>query len=350
MKKNLTFIVLSVLFLMLSACQTPTLEVMPTVSDDETFPTDTVEPTHSPLPTPSLIPERIILYSPADGSSGESNLAQEWLTSWSAENGYLFEVISQLPSGDIPEGTKVIVVSDENGVDVNALAQENPATIFVVKRESPMENQPANVITLVADSAYLNFAAGYLSILIAPDWRLGALLPWDDEVSGAETLQAFTNGSAYHCGRCASTYMPVVLFPVTSSLPSASAPETWMNEIQTLDNVNYLYTVYVAPEAASEQLYLQLVTQNVTVVGAQKPENIEGLLWAASINQDETTALVENWDAILNGTLVENEIIVPVVVTEVNEEYLSPGRMRLYDEMMDALIGGWLSPLSPDYP
>ena len=335
---------------MLSACQTPTLAVTPTVPNEEILPVDTVEPTSSPIPTSTSMPERIIMYNPSDAVAGSNIAAQEWLTSWSAENRYFFEVKSQLTSGDIPEGTKVVVVFNENGVDINALAQENPATIFVVKRESPMDDQPANVITLVEDSAYLNFAAGYLSILIAPDWRLGALLPWDDELSGAETLQAFTNGSAYHCGRCASTYMPVVLFPVTSSLPSTSAPETWMDEIQTLDNVNYLYTVYVAPEAASEQLYQQLVTQNVTVVGAQKPENIDGLLWAASINQDTATALIENWDAILNGTLAEKAIIVPVVVTEVNDEYLSPGRMRLYDEMMDALVNGWLSPLSPDYP
>ena len=350
MKKNLTLLFIVVLLMTLSACQTPTSDVMPTVSNEGDLPTDTVEPTDAPIPTATSIPETIILYDPTDTAAGEIVSTREWLTNWAAEYGFLIDVKSQLSFGDIPKGTSVVVVFNENGVDVNALAQERPETNFVVKRESSLGNQPANVVTLVADSAYLNFAAGYLSILIAPDWRLGALLPWDDEVSGAETLQAFSNGSAYHCGRCASTFMPVVLFPVTSSLPSTSAPETWMNEVLTLDNVNYLYTVYVAPEAASEQLYQQLVTQNVTVVGAKKPENIEGLLWAASINQDATAALIENWDAILNGTLAENEIIVPVVVTEVNDEYLSPGRLRLYDEMMNALVDGWLSPISPDYP
>jgi hypothetical protein len=88
----------------------------------------------------------------------------------------------------------------------------------------------------------------------------------------------------------------------------------------------------------------------VTVVGAEKPEAIEGLLWAASINQDALIALETNWEAIINSTLTDNQIIVPIVVSDVNEEYLSPGRMRLYDEMMDALTNGWVSPLSPDYP
>lgn len=350
MRKIVILFLFFLSIILFSACQNPGVDTTPTTPVAEAVPTDTAEPTATFSPTETSTPATIILYAPESAADGEVVELQSWLTNWASENGYTFLVKAQLTSADIPSGTRAVVLLNEVGVDVNAFAQQHPETTFVVQRKTANADVPGNVVVLVSDPNALHFAAGFVSILIAPDWRLGALLPWDDEGIGAETLEAFTNGSAFHCGRCASTYMPVALFPVTSSLSATSEPESWIEAITTLDNQYYLYTVYVAPEAASEALFQHLVTQNVTVVGEKQPENIEGLLWAASIDQDPVSALQEHWVEIINGTSEEKEIFVPIRLSEVNEDYLTPGRIRLYDEMMENLQEGWVSPLSPDYP
>ncbi|MEE4194609.1 MAG: hypothetical protein V2J07_05350 [Anaerolineae bacterium] len=350
-KKNVSLFLLMIITLVLIACQNPGGDpITPTDPAEEIVPTNTFLPTELPQPTATDTPKTILFYTPETMIDTVMDEVQAWLADWAGEKGYVLETRTRLDTADIPAETLAVVILNESGVDVNTLAPQHPQTRFIVKRTIRIENPPDNVVVLLADDNTLNFAAGFISILIAPDWRLGALLPWNDEIRGADTLEAFLNGSAYYCGRCASTYMPVALFPVTSSLSIESAPETWIEAINTLDNQYYLYTVYVSPEAASQQLYQHLVTLNVTVVGAEKPEGVEGLLWAGSIHQDTGAALTENWEAIINDSLESNTILVPVSLSEVNEEYLSPGRMRLFDEMMDALLDGWISPLSPDYP
>ncbi len=350
-RRNITFVLLFILAFLMLGCNTDssTLDVSTQPSEEES-PTAVVQPSETPFPTVTPEPNKVLLYAPGDVAAEEVNAAQTLLSVLTQQTGMILDVKMQLGETDVDTASKVVVLLNENGVDVVSLARLYPDALFVVFRDKSMPDQPVNVISLVSDPSYFNFAAGFLSILIAPDWRVGALLPWEDEAVGTAIQEAFTNGAAYHCGRCASTYMPVALFPVLTSLPSNSAPESWIGAVTTLDNQYYLYTVYVSPEAASNELYLDLVSHNVTVVGAEKPEAIEGLLWAASINQDTLIALETNWDAIINSTLTDNQIIVPIVVSDVNEEYLSPGRMRLYDEMMDALTNGWVSPLSPDYP
>ena len=351
MKRNrIYFSILFLLVVLLAGCNAGGDLGTPTDIVSDLVPTEVPAATEVPLPTETPQPSKILLYSPGDTSSGSMAGVETFLSEKAAQNGFQLEVRTQLAAAGITDDYLLAVLLDEAGVDVANMAQQHPGIPFVVFRHSSQEGQPANVISIISDQNYLDFAAGFLSILIAPDWRLGALLPWDEDTAGAETLEAFNNGAAYHCGRCASTYMPVALFPVTDSLPSNSAPESWQAAITALDNEYYLYTVYVAPEAASDALYQQLVTQNVTVVGAKRPENIEGLLWAASIDQNPVAALQENWEAILTGTLPQNEIIVPIVLSEVNDEYLSPGRKMLFDEMLETLMGGWVLPLSPEYP
>lgn len=352
MKQNRTYLAFFVLFslLFLTGCKSGNGVVTPTPIGSDLVATASPVATDTPMPTETPQPNRILLYSPAENSSSDVADIQVFLSEKAAQAGMLLDVRTQISAADIIPDIMLVVLMGESGIDLAGMAQQHPAIPFVVFRQSAQEGLPSNVISIISDDNYLNFAAGYLSMLIAPDWRLGALLPWDDGVSGAETLEAFTNGAAYHCGRCASTYMPVTLFPVVEPLPSNSTPDSWQAAILTLDNQYYLYTVYVAPEAASDALYQQLVTQNVTVVGAKRPENIEGLLWAASINQNPAAALQVNWDAILSGTLTENVIIVPIEVSEVNEEYFTPGRQRMFAEMLENLMGGWVLPLSPDYP
>ena len=349
-KRAFLSLIAIVLVLLVSGCIEGSKETATATVPAEAAVTEAPPATDIPLPTNTPEPNTIILYAPTDAPAAQVNKAQTLLSTLAGQQGMVLDVKMQLTDQDVTDACAVLVLLSENGVDAATLANQHPAMKVIVLREAAVEGQPANVISLISDSTLLEFAAGYVSTLVAPDWRAAGLLPWDDENSGSETQDAFDNGASYYCGRCNSTYMPVTSFPVTRSLASNSAPESWINAVVDLHNQYYIYTVFVSKEAASTELYQHLQTMNVTVIGEEKPEGIENLLWAATIQQEPLTVIEAQWENILNGTLESNEIVVPVVLMDVNEEYLSSGRIRLYEEMMENLTGGWILPLSPVYP
>ena len=74
------------------------------------------------------------------------------------------------------------------------------------------------------------FMAGYITTLIAPDWRAAGLLP----DAPADLQDAFINGGRYWCGRCIPMYAPLVLFPLAGTQPAGTDAAGWQSTLQDL--------------------------------------------------------------------------------------------------------------------
>ena len=309
--------------------------------------TATLTPTETRIPTPEPVLRKVVLSVPLEAQDELYQQVQDFLLTWTADEGYILDIREAVAMGDIQEDWFGIVFL-KTPANLNEIQDANPdLNLLVLTEESLTGNGKLSVVQF--NRLHQTFVAGYVGVLAAPDWRLGGLLPWDDADKGADLQEAFVNGAAHYCGRCASVYMPVTLFPVISSLSSASTPDDWMNAYSILNQSYIVYVVYLSPEASSDELIRALDEQNVVMVGAETPPGGVQDRWAVTVSMDVISTIREVLPEAFSGNSGQT-IIVPVQVNDVNEKLLSIGRMRLIDDMLGLLAKGELLPLSPDYP
>ena len=186
------------------------------------------------------------------------------------------------------------------------------------------------------------FMAGYISTLIASDWRAAALLP--SEEPAASTLeQAYLNGGHYFCGICNSYYAPIKRFPLSTRLPAGSDAAYWQTVYTELQN-NVIYVFYVAPDVAEPDLLRFLAQQSMILVGGKTPPDEVRSQWAVTVSQDLQTPLINLWGDLLNG-IGGQQVNAEVVLSDLNENYLTTGKQRLIEEVRQALLDGKIYPL-----
>lgn len=309
--------------------------------------TSTVTPTETSVPTPEPVLKKVILSVPLEDQDEFYQEVFDFLAAWTAGEGYILDVREEVVLADIQEDWFGVVFLKTPAI-LSELQDTNPDLILFVLSEDSLAGN-GNLSVIQFNRLHQTFVAGYVGILAALDWRLGGLLPWDDPETGSLLQEAFVNGAAYYCGRCASVYMPVTLFPVVSSLSSSSESDDWLNAYTTLNQSYIVYVVYLSSEASSDELIQALDEQNIVMIGAETPPEGVQNRWAATISMDVLGAIRTVLPEAFSGNGGQT-VTVPVQINDVNEELLSSGRMRLINEMMELLNKGELLPLSPDYP
>lgn len=322
------------LFSMLfSACQnaasSPTPEVI-----------ETLPPTELPTPIPTDAAGRVIVAAPIGVDEAQREFIQPIMQELSDGAGFALEVRTDIPTGVIAGNWKVVFLL-EDLPNQDELAASAPATQFVAF--DGVEIQPApNVSYLRVNPAYRAFMAGYIGALVAPDWRVGGLLPADD----AALEDAFINGSRYWCGRCGQNAPPFAQFPIAQTMMSGSSPMQWQTAVGELTKYN-TEVLYVSPEATSPELLVSLAGLNLTFVGSQSPPDQVRDRWVATLSQDVPGTLRSMWPDLIAG-VGGKTYHATLEVTDINEYYLSPGKVRLINETLTALTAGLISPFSAE--
>jgi hypothetical protein len=305
----------------------------------------TPEPEQAVIPTtiPTQAPDRVILAAASSASAESITSAQAFIAQLAAESGLEFETRDMIMANEITPDIKVIVFL-EQPENLGSLAASAPNTQFVAI-SSQEWNPPPNGSIIRINNDHAAFLAGYLSAMIAPNYRVGALQIAENNAFN----QAFVNGVNYYCGICASVVFPVTTYPVVSQQPSASPPANWQaafNEIN-LSKVNVLF---LPQEAATPELSAFLASQDIAVIGnAPPPEELRGK-WVATINSDGLTALQEMWADLLNG--VGGKVInASLTFSDLNYliiEYqlvgITEGKMMQLEEMIKLLRDGQVYP------
>jgi hypothetical protein len=286
-----------------------------------------IPPTDTPIPI--IAPDRAILAAPADISSIELAEAQVLIAELAAGSGLEFEIRQEIFANEITPDIRIIIFLEQPD-NLGSLAANAPETQFVAI-SSQNWSPPANGTIILKNEDHVAFLAGYLSALLAPNFRVGGLLVSEN----TKFNQAFNNGVNYYCGTCAAVVFPLNTYPVLSQQPANSSPANWQaafNEINT-SKVNVLF---LPGDAASAELGTYLAGMDVAVIGNQTPPEELRSRWVATISSDGLSPLQETWNDLLEGQS-EKVVNASLKISDINYVIVNDGLVWLSQGKMDLL-------------
>lgn len=303
--------------------------------------TATPQPTATVASTPTATPPlaRAVLIMPDDPTMQP---LRELVARLAAESGLQFEQREAVQTGDItPEWRIVVFVTPP--ANLNELLSAAPSTQFVTFSSVELPQAP-NLSVILSRADWQAFIAGYMTTLVAFDWRTAAFLPSDLPESSVMS-DAFRNGQAYFCGICATYYAPYASFPIMVTLPSASSAEEWKLAAGPVQQ-NYAYGVYVSPQAASADLLSYLAAFNLTLLGGRTPPPEILPHWAVTLQMDTLAPFEQLWADLVLGQGGKTAT-AEFRLTDINPAWLTPGRQMQVEKVIQGLQEGLISPLSP---
>ena len=283
----------------------------------------------TPTNTPPLAPARAVLAAPVESSPNELAEAQVLIAELAAGSGLEFEVRQEIFADAITPDVKIIVFLEQPD-NLGSLAANAPDTQFVAisgQNWSP----PVNGTIILKDESHVAFLSGYLSAILAPNFRIGALLVSEDSLFN----QAYINGVSYFCGQCASVVNPLNSYPFISQQPANSPPANWQAAFNEI-NTNKINVLFLPGTAASGELGTYLAGIDVAVIGDQTPPEELHSRWVATISSDGVSPLREIWDDLLNGQ-GRKVLKANIKITDVNYILLNDGLVWLSQGKMDLL-------------
>ena len=288
------------------------------------------------IPTSTPLPGKVALVIAPGTDAALTQSVQDAVGLLSKQAGLPLEIN---PTG---AGNWRVAVYLNPPADLAKTAATLPATQFLAISQIDLDKAP-NLSVIRIHSDQEAFVAGYITMLVAPDWRAGALLA-NDTPLGDKLDEVFKNGGYFFCGACYSALSPIKSFPITATLPASSDLTTWQTALDGLRK-SIIYTLYVSPQAATPDLLTYLAAQKFYLVGGATPAAEILPRWVATVSSDSMTPLQQIWPGLLSGKggLVVN---APVVVSDVQDKMLGSGRMVLVQELIKNLTSGQVYPYS----
>ena len=303
--------------------------------------TETPEPTATAtsIPTATPTPAKAILVMTDDPALQP---LRELMSRLAAESELQLEQRTDVQIGDVLPEWKVVVFATPPA-NLSELVNAAPGTQFLTFSSVELYQAP-NLSVISSRADWQAFVAGYLTTLVAFDWRTAAFLP-SDLPESAVMSDAFRNGQYYFCGRCSTYYAPYAGFPLIVSLPVASSAEEWKLAASPVQQ-NFAYGIYVAPQAASADFLSYLATFNTTLLGGQTPPSEILPKWAVTLQFNTLASLERLWAELVAGKGGKT-VSAEFWLTDVNPALLTPGRQILVEKVIQELQEGSISPLSP---
>ena len=336
MKRKQLYLFLSLILLTaISACNG--------LGSKQVLPIETTAPTSIPTPIPTATPSvgRIVLVAPPEILPQEVKIVTDAIQPGIAEAGFIIETIAQAPAGSLGLNcvAAIFLSAPPNLVEI---LSANPQTQIIVVSGNDLQSGP-NLTVLRVRPEIQSFMAGYVAVLAAPNWRAAGLVPYD----GGDTnllANAFASGGRYFCGRCGTTVPPFAPYPLTESAAGNASPVEWQTAAANILPAG-IEVIYFSKEAQSAELIQSLASQNLLFLGSVSPG--EGLRdrWVATISLDIAGTLAKILPEVLKGQggVAEN---VGVVLTDINEAYITTGKQRLITETNEQLMKGWINPFT----
>lgn len=323
----------------LAGCNGAISSKQPTASE----PAILQETTTAPIPTPSVTPPpgivRLVTQAGFDAAYIEEIDIK--LDELSAQAGLVYSRSETLAESELESTRAVIWIGDPTEFNrLAAAAQEIP----FVHIGSAKLDQAKNIFQIHLSPARVNFIAGLITVLIAPDRRAGGLFSVEDP-DNAQWMNAFVNGAAYFCGRCMPVYAPVISFPITSAVSESQGFQGRKSAFDQLDQ-NRLEVLYLTPQAVTSEMLDYLASQSIVVVGSGPPPEGYNSIWAATVTENVASMLDQLWSELFQSDVSGQVLEAPIAIRDINDQILSPGRQQLVEKIASDLVDGWIEPLS----
>lgn len=293
-----------------------------------------------PSPTPTVGPGEVLLHSSAQVDVSAASEIENLLRLLAEANGLVLkQTEADLRSG-ISTTTRLVITLIEDDA-IEELAAKNPEIGFIVAGR--ILEAPDNVYSVGTHRGRYNqsgFLAGYVAALITPDYRVGGIAIENDGEENA-ALQGFLNGVVFHCGLCRPAYPPFNSYP-QAQFVSSSDPAAVQTAVQALKDLG-VTTVYLSPGLNSPPVFETLQNTGIRLLGSGVPENPSGYTWVATVRPDLLAGIQQAWEAWLLGQVVE--VIEPeIMISNVDAETLSPGKVEHIEGVIDDLASGRIEP------
>jgi len=296
--------------------------------------------TFTPLPSPTALPERVILLAPAGSDPTLAGEMQNLLGGLASQEGYILEVKAELGEADFNEGLRLVVALPPDTGIANFAAAYPSVQFLAVGIPGVQSGGNLSVIGAGGDRPdQQGFMAGYIAALVTPDWRVGVISAGDTG-PGRAARQGFLNGAIFFCGLCRPAYPPFVQYPDYYEVPSAAS------QVDKQAAADYLIgqgvkTVYVYPPLADEALFSYLAQAGVNLIGSGAPPASVQNNWITSIEVNWASAMQDAWTNWIIGE-ASGEGSSALTLSYQNPNLFSPGRQNLAEKILADLVAGYI--------
>lgn len=332
-----TLAILLLLVSLLGSCAQPTISVNPT--EQPLMETAAPPPDDTPAPPKQSSLAVVGLETWDPGQQQEIRAA---LLDIAGEAGLTLVEQGTETAGAVPENAAVVIHFNETGTTAE-LAAANPEVRFVAVTRS-QQSSSTNLAVVYLPLAARAFLAGYTSTVIAPDFRSAGLF-LADEPYGPPQVYAFQNGGGYFCGTCYPYYSPLVQFPLVGYLSAGADTTAWQGLANEL-LLNVVYVMYLDEYASDPVLQADLAGKGVILLGSDSPPDTVQSMYAATIGFDLPAALLSLQEYIL-GNAESSVVTAPLQVRDINDQYLTPGKLQNVEKIRKSLEAGLIAPLTP---
>jgi len=328
-------ILLILVGLLLSACgvnATPDVTATP-LATDTPIPT----PVFTSTPTVPLA----ILVLPADMDANLSNLYQTTVYDLAQASGMRFQVRNNLTEADLEPGLKIVIALPPDP-GVTALAAAAPDVQFLAINISDV-GAGGNVSALGGNSQsdISAFLAGYTAAMLTDDYRVGMLMPKDNN-DAVRSFNAYTNGRKFYCGLCRPYFYLPWDFPQFLEIGADQNVDDYDAFADILILQYKVRAIFIHPEIYTQDLVDYIGTTGTYMIGTISPEQ-QPAGWIMTIQPDTIKAIQTAWPQLLAG---QGGITIqsPLGLSDIDTSILSPGKQQLVQETLDELQAGRIKP------
>ena len=331
--KNVILIIM--VGLVLSACA----GTSETVASPVPATTDTPVPPPGPTPTP-VIPLAVLVL-PADLDTDTSNLYQTTVYDLAQASGMRFQVRNTFTLADLEPGLKVVVAlpPDPGLAELAAAAPDVQFLSINIQGISPGGN-----ISVLGGSSQSNiaaFLAGYTAAMLTEDYRVGMLMPRDND-NAIQALSAFTDGRKFYCGLCRPYFYLPWDFPQFIDIGADEDVNNYDAYADILILQYKVRTIFIHPGVYTQDLVDYIGTTGTLMIGTISPEQ-RPAGWIMTIQPDTIQAIQSAWPSLIAG---QGELTVqsPLGLSDIDPTLLSPGKQMDVQETLDKLQKGLIAP------
>jgi hypothetical protein len=186
-----------------------------------------------------------------------------------------------------------------------------------------------------------SFLAGYTAALLTDDYRIGMLLPRDNN-DAIRAFNAFANGRKYYCGLCRPFYYLPWDFPQYLDISADEDKDNYDAYADILILQYKVGTIYIHPDIYTADLVNYIGTTGVYMIGTISPEE-RPAGWVMTIQPDVIKAIQNAWPQLVAG---QGGITVqsPLGLSDMDPTILSPGKQRLVQQTLNDLQAGFIAP------
>jgi len=336
--KHFLFTIL--ILVVLSACKGSATE---TIAPPTAVPTNTALPAATMIPTPST--PLAVLVLPADMDKSASDLYQKTVYGLAQQSGFRFQIRNALLPADLADPTLKVVIVLPPDPGVATLAPTAPGVQFLAVN-IPNLAAGGNLSVLAGDSQVElpAFLAGYVAAMISDEYHIGMIIP-KDNVEAQRAFNAFNNGMIYYCGLCRQFYISQIGYPTYIEVPADESPSRYGGYANVLINDRKVYALYIYPSLADDDFLSYIGTQGVYLIGNSMPNPRPGG-WVMTISPDTIKAIQSAWPNLIAGQGGVN-VQSPLGIADADPDILTPGKLRLAQEVLDSLLAGRILPTNP---